>query len=273
MTEIFQVDAFADRAFTGNPAAVCPLDRSRDAAWMQSLAEEMNLSETAFLWPEAGGYRLRWFTPAAEVDLCGHATLASAHVLAELGELAEGESVTFFTGSGELRVVRRTADRYEMDFPALEHEPCAAPGGLVPALGLRDSDVVGIFRSRFDILVVVEREELVHGVLPDFARLKMVNARGIIVTAEASRPGADFVSRFFGPAVGVDEDPVTGSAHCCLAPYWSRRLQTQEMRAFQASARGGHVGLRVQGDRVFLSGGAVTIFRGELRVDSLQAKK
>ena len=265
-TAIFQVDAFAEKPFTGNPAAVCPLDSSRDAAWMQSLAEEMNLSETAFLWPEAGGYRLRWFTPVAEVDLCGHATLASAHVLSETGYLADGGTAMFYTRSGELRVHRR-GRRYEMDFPALEVEPSAAPAGLLPALGLGDGEVRGVFRSRFDVLVAVEREADVREIRPDFQALKTLDARGVIVTAEASRPGIDFVSRFFGPAVGVDEDPVTGSAHCCLGPYWSRRLGKKEMTAFQASTRGGLVGLRLAGERVFLEGAAVTIFRGELAID------
>ena len=263
--EIFQVDAFAHRPFTGNPAAVCPLDGPRDIGWMQSLAEEMNLSETAFLWPETGGYRLRWFTPVAEVDLCGHATLASAHVLSLLGKLPDGESVVFISRSGELRV-QRSGDLYRMDFPRLEVEPAAAPEDLLEALGLSTSDVVGTFRSRFDLLVVVPRSELVHGLRPDFQALKSIDARGIIVTAEASRPGVDFISRFFGPAVGVDEDPVTGSAHCCLASYWSGRLGRAELKAFQASERGGYVGIRVRGDRVDLEGSAITVLRGALLI-------
>ncbi len=264
-TEIFQVDAFAERPFTGNPAAVCPLDGPRDIGWMQSLAEEMNLSETAFFWPETGGYRLRWFTPAAEVDLCGHATLATAHVLSLLGGLADGETVVFFCRSGELRV-EKIGDLYRMDFPRLDVEATAAPEGLLEALGLDPSEVIGVFRSRFDVLVVTPRPEQVRDLRPDFRALQSTDARGIIVTSEASRPGVDFMSRFFGPAVGVDEDPVTGSAHCCLASYWSDRLGKTELRAFQASKRGGYVGIRVRGDRVDLEGSAMLVLRGELSI-------
>lgn len=264
-SKIFQVDAFADAPFTGNPAAVCPLDGPRDEGWMQSLATEMNLSETAFWWPEDGAYRLRWFTPAAEVDLCGHATLATAHVAAEMGLLEDGETIRFLTRSGEL-TVRRVGERYEMDFPALELAETEPPVGLIEALGLSPDAVRSVVRSRFDVIVELVDEAAVRSVEPDFRRVKAVDARGVIVTAPGDSGGLDFVSRFFGPAVGVDEDPVTGSAHCCLTPFWYRKLGKTSMTAFQASRRGGHVAVELRGDRVLLRGSAVTVFEGALRI-------
>jgi len=251
---LWQVDAFASGPFTGNPAAVCLLDRPREDGWMQRVAAEMNLSETAFLLREGGAYRLRWFTPKVEVDLCGHATLASAHVLFGRGE----PEARFLTRSGVLNATRR-GEWIELDFPALPVEEAPPPPGLVEALGVRPR-FSG--RSRFDHLVEVDSEDSVRALRPDFARLAAVDTRGTIVTARGTRH--DFVSRFFCPAVGIDEDPVTGSAHCALAPYWAGRLGRPALRGFQASARGGEVAVRLAGDRVFLGGRAVTVLEGEL---------
>jgi len=260
--KIYQVDAFTDKPFTGNPAGVCVLPGPKDDAWMQNVAREMNLSETAFLQQQADGFRLRWFTPAVEVELCGHATLASAHILWEAGLLARNESARFHTLGGLLTAARRQGD-IELDFPATPDEPAEAPLGLAEILGAK---VMNFRGSRFDHLVEVGSEDTVRGLRPDFTRLKALPVRGIMVTSRASTPGFDFVSRFFGPAVGIDEDPVTGSAHCCLGPYWSKRLGKTEMLAYQASARGGVVGVTVMGDRVRLRGKAVTVLVAELLV-------
>ena len=256
---IVQADAFTDRPFSGNPAAVCVLRRQPEDAWMRSVAREMNVSETAFLTPEADGFRLRWFTPAVEVDLCGHATLASAHVLWEDGHLAPGAQARFHTRSGPLLADRR-GDWIELDFPAKPALPAEPPAGLLEALGATGK----ASRNQFDYLVEVASEAAVRALAPDFTALKKVEARGIIVTARSDAPAFHFVSRFFAPAVGVDEDPVTGSAHCALAPYWAERLGRTEMTAYQASARGGVVRVRMAGDRVILGGQAVTVLRGEL---------
>lgn len=259
------VDAFADAPFRGNPAAVCLLTSPGDAVWMQSVAAEMNLAETAFVSPRADGdHDLRWFTPAVEVDLCGHATLASAHVLWTSGG-AEAERLVFHTRSGALAATRRGAAWIELDFPATPPASATTPEGLLEALGLSRDDVRTVGRSRFDVLVEVAAPERVRMVQPDFRRLRAVEARGVIVTA-AAEPGADhdFVSRFFAPAAGIDEDPVTGSAHCCLAPFWASRFGRTELVGYQASKRGGTVRVEVAGDRVRLSGRAITVVRGEL---------
>ena len=258
---ITQVDAFADRPFSGNPAAVCLLEEPRDAVWMQSVAGEMNLSETAFLRRRPDGvFDLRWFTPTVEVDLCGHATLASAHVLREQGVWAPGGAVRFHTRSGVLTA--RGCDGWiELDFPADPIRGVAAPPGLIEALGARPRY---LGRGRFDYLAELESEAAVRALRPDLHRLRAVDTRGVIVTARASTPGFDFVSRFFAPATGVDEDPVTGSAHCSLGPYWRGHLRRDEFTACQASARGGVVRVRVDGGRVKLTGQAVTVFRAEL---------
>lgn len=258
--QIFQVDAFTDKPFSGNPAAVCILPESRDEAWMQSVAQEMNLSETAFLLEQEDGFSLRWFTPVVEVELCGHATLASAHILSELGQLAPGCQARFHTRSG-LLIAERKGNEIQLDFPATPDKPADAPPGLTEALGVTPG-YVG--RSKFDYLVEVASEEIVRGMTPDFALLKTVLARGTIVTSTATSPGYDFVSRFFAPGAGIDEDPVTGSSHCCLGPYWSRRLGKNAFVAYQASERGGVIGVQVAGERVYLRGQAVTVLRGEL---------
>jgi PhzF family phenazine biosynthesis protein len=257
---IFQVDAFTDKPFAGNPAGVCILPEPRDEGWMQNVAREMNLSETAFLLKEQDGFNLRWFTPAVEVDLCGHATLASAHILWEAGYLKPEEQARFNTRSG-LLTAERQGDWIEMNFPATPEEPAEAPAGLIEALGV-PAAYVG--KNRFDYLVEVDSEEVVRNMQPDFTLLLKVSARGIMVTSIPSTQDYDFVSRFFAPQVGINEDPVTGSAHCCLGPYWSKRLEKNEFVAYQASPRGGIIRVRVDGDRVYLGGQAVTVLRGEL---------
>ena len=259
---LLQIDAFADRPFSGNPAAVCLLDAPREPAWMQSVAMEMNLSETAFLVERPDGFDLRWFTPTVEVDLCGHATVASAHALWEEGRLPPGRQARFSTKSGLL-----TADAVdggiELDFPRKEAEPLGEAPDLAGALG---AQVRELSRNRWDYLALLDSEETVRGLSPDVAALKRLGARGVIVTAQATKRGEyDFVSRFFAPGAGIDEDPVTGSAHCFLAPFWSARLGKAELVGYQASARGGLVRTRVDGDRVKLRGKAVTVLRGELR--------
>lgn len=257
---IVQVDAFTDRPFAGNPAAVCILPAARDAAWMQQVAMEMNLSETAFLHRHADGFGLRWFTPTVEVDLCGHATLASAHVLWEEGRLAPDETARFQTRSGLLTATRR-GDWIELDFPAKPEQPAEAPPDLVRALGVTP---LYVGQNQFDYLVEVATEAEVRRLRPDFGLLRSLPVRGITVTSRADTAEFDFVSRFFAPGSGIDEDPVTGSAHCCLGPFWRERLGKQEFTAYQASPRGGVVRVRVAGERVFLSGQAVTVLRGEL---------
>jgi predicted PhzF superfamily epimerase YddE/YHI9 len=257
---IVQVDAFTDKPFAGNPAAVCILPAPRDEGWMQSVAREMNLAETAFLQRENDGYRLRWFTPTVEVALCGHATLASAHVLWESGHLASSAPARFHTLSGLLTAERRGA-WIELDFPAIAAAPTEPPPGLLNALSVQPR---ALGRSRFDYLVEVDSEDTVRAVAPDFAALGRIDARGIIVTSRATTPGFDFVSRFFAPASGINEDPATGSSHCTLAPHWSERLGKTELVAYQASSRGGVIRTRLQGDRVILGGQAVTVLRGEL---------
>jgi PhzF family phenazine biosynthesis protein len=258
---LYQVDAFTDRRFAGNPAAVSLLAAAAQERWMRDVAAEMNLSETAFLVPRAdGSFDLRWFTPTVEIDLCGHATLASAHVLWETGTLAPEARAAFHTRSGLLTATRSGA-WISMDFPATPESPADAPPALTAALGVPPG-YVG--RNVFDYLVEVASEDVVRRLAPDLALLKTVEARGVCVTARATTPGFDFVSRFFGPASGIDEDPVTGSAHCCLGPYWSRKLGRPELVGYQASARGGTVRVRNAGERVQLGGQAVTVMRVEL---------
>jgi predicted PhzF superfamily epimerase YddE/YHI9 len=259
-----QVDAFTSTPFAGNPAAVCVLPAARGAEWMQNVAREMNLSETAFLVrrPSHDGYDLRWFTPAVEVDLCGHATLASAHVLWESGALAPDAIAEFHTRSGRL-TARRAGEWIELNFPATPDTAAAPPDGLAEALGTR---LLYTGKSRFDYVVELESEAAVRGLRPDFARLRTLPVRGVIVTSRATTAEWDFVSRFFAPGAGIDEDPVTGSAHCCLTPFWHQRLQKSSFVARQLSSRGGTLRLRLEADRVVLGGQAVTVMRGELTV-------
>ena len=262
--DLYQIDAFTDRAFAGNPAAVCFLPEPRDPEWMQNVAREMNLSETAFLHPQEGGYGLRWFTPAVEIELCGHATLASAHALWETGRLGAGETARFQTLSGLLTAKQRSVqgmEWIELDFPARRVEPVEPPAGLLAAL---EADPGFVGKSRYDYFLELASEEAVRALTPDFPALRSLPVRGIIVTARGSGEPYDFVSRFFAPGSGIDEDPVTGSAHCTLAPYWAAQLGKDEMLAYQASPRGGIVRVRVVGDRVKLGGQAVTVLRGSL---------
>jgi PhzF family phenazine biosynthesis protein len=258
---IVQVDAFTNRPFAGNPAAVCVLPQPAPEQWMRNVAREMNLSETAFLIPCDGDYNLRWLTPAVEVDLCGHATIASAHVLWQDGHLPEGKQARFHTRSGLLTADRR-GEWIELDFPAKIAEPVDPPPELLTSLGLTLARAIG--RNAFDYLVEVETEAQLRALDPDNSALSRMNVRGVIVTARSENPEFDFVSRFFAPGSGVDEDPVTGSAHVALGPYWAKQLGKTSFTAYQASARGGVVKVRLEGDRVILGGQAVTVMTGEL---------
>ena len=259
---IFQVDAFAEEPFKGNPAGVCLLPAPADAAWMQNVAAEMNVAETAFPLPEGDGFRLRWFTPKVEVKLCGHATLATAHILWETGILGSDREARFQTLSG-LLTARRDGALIELDFPA--RPPLPKPpewaDAVVGALGIKP---VYIGMSAEDVLFEAADEEEVRSIKPDFATLRSLPARGVIVTSRSSDKRFDFISRFFAPAVGVDEDPVTGSSHTVLVPYWAKRLGRTSFIAYQASARGGILYLRLDGDRVRIAGSAVTVIRGEI---------
>jgi len=260
-TAIYQVDAFAKRPFSGNPAGVCLLREPADEEWMQSVAIEMNVAETAFVVQRADGdMDLRWFTPAVEVELCGHATLATSHILWETGVLKTGETARYHTRSG-LLAAQQHDGLIQLDFPANPPHPVAPPTGLLEALGL-EATCVG--QTRFDYLVEARSESVIRSIAPDFRRLRQLGVRGAIVTARSDDPAFDFVSRFFAPGAGIDEDPVTGSAHCALAPYWAAKLGKKEMTGFQASKRGGVVRVMHDGERVKLAGHAVTVLRGEL---------
>jgi PhzF family phenazine biosynthesis protein len=259
---IWQVDAFADRPFRGNPAAVCLLEQERDPAWMQSVAAEMNLSETAFVRPIRDGFELRWFTPTIEVELCGHATLASAFTLWEANLAGAAEPIHFHTRSGVLTASRDGATIL-LDFPAAPANECPAPSGLLESLNL-SAGFVG--KTKSETYLVLAPSASVRSLRPDFAKLTQVPIQSVIVTAPSDDPRFDFISRFFAPNAGINEDPVTGSAHCCLAPFWARRLNKSKMVGFQASARGGVVHVRLDGDRVELGGQAVLVLKGELAV-------
>ena len=258
---IYHVDAFTDTVFSGNPAGVCILPEPRDDYWMQKLARELNLSETAFLQQRGDGYNLRWFTPAVEVDLCGHATLTSAHILWENRTIPEHAMARFHTRSGLLTAERRDG-WIELNFPSLPDRKINVPRGLVRALGVRPKY---IGRSRFDMILEVESENVVRKVKPDFTLLNELPIRGLIVTAKAKTVPYDFVSRFFAPRAGINEDPVTGSAHSVLGPFWKSRLGRSELLGYQASQRGGVVRVRVGDRRVYIGGKAVTVFEGELK--------
>lgn len=258
---IYHVDAFTDRMFAGNPAAVCLLPGPVDETWMQKVGSEMNLSETAFLVRERDGFRLRWFTPKTEVNLCGHATLASAHVLWTEGVVPESKKITFFTKSGKL-TARRTGKLIELDFPSMPPSRCALPDLLRRSLGVTPK-FAG--RNADDYLVELGDEDQLRRLSPDFGLMSGLGTRGVMVTCPSKSAEYDFVSRFFAPAFGINEDPVTGSAHCCLGPFWGKRLGKKELVGFQASPRGGVVKVRLEGERVVLGGKAVTVLAGELR--------
>ena len=258
---IIQVDSFTTEPFRGNPAAVCLLEKEADADWMQAVAAEMNLSETAFVWRREGsGYSLRWFTPTVEVPLCGHATLASAHVLWQQKQVRPDDAITFHSQSGPL-TARREGDWICLNFPAIPVEPAATPPGLAEALGCQPISVHQSDSRGY--LAELDSEQTVRGLRPDFSKLVKICER-CIVTARGESADCDFVSRFFAPGLGINEDPVTGAAHCCLTPYWSERLGKTELVGHQVSQRSGIVRVRALGDRVDLLGQAVTIFRGEL---------
>jgi len=259
---LYQVDAFSSALFGGNPAAVCLLAAWPDDAWMQAVAAENNLSETAFVVSEPEGPRIRWFTPTTEVDLCGHATLASSHVLFRKGLVAPGKPARFHTLSGLLTAELRGEDLV-LDFPVRRFEPCEPVQGLSEALG---SEIRWLGALGEDRLAELPSAEVVRTLAPDFRRLRELPLRGVCVTARSDDARFDFVSRFFAPVEAIDEDPVTGSAHCALAPHWAERLGKGEMTGYQASARGGVVRVRLAGERVELLGRAVTIMRGELLV-------
>jgi len=259
---LYLVDAFTCRLFSGNPAAVCLLPAATDPAWMQAVAAEMKHSETAFLAPNSQSFGLRWFTPLKEVRLCGHATLASAHVLWESGRLEPDQPACFDTLSGRLTAARR-GDWIEMDFPARHQQPASPPEGLVDVLG---ASPLYTGSNGQTYLLELESEQVVRDLQPDLPRLLALPVKAVIVTAAAASPAYDFVSRFFAPAIGIPEDPVTGSAHCYLASYWAGRLGKTEMSAYQASSRGGEVRLRLMGERVILGGQAVTVLAGELKI-------
>ncbi|MGD1913114.1 MAG: PhzF family phenazine biosynthesis protein [Rivularia sp. (in: cyanobacteria)] len=262
---IIQVDAFTNKPFSGNPAAVCVLSSPKDDTWMQNVAQEMNLSETAFLLKQEDGYNLRWFTPATEVPLCGHATLASSHVLWSENYLSPEESARFHTKSG-LLIAKKQEDWIELDFPVniSEHIPekTSATEELSEALGV---PIKTVMKNSLGYLVEVESEELVRNIEPNFTLLTQKFPEVIVTSAAENSSEYDFLSRFFAPGLGVNEDPVTGAAHCCLAPYWRNKLNKDEFIAYQASSRGGVVKVKYPGkDRVFLSGQAVTVLRGEI---------
>ena len=264
---IYTVDAFADKPFSGNPAAVCITDKALSEELMKNIAFEMNLSETAYLVKNNpdnnNSFNLRWFTPQAEVDLCGHATLASSHILWQTGISLKNEPINFHTKSGVLTSVNKGNDSYEMDFPAIEQDVIDFPHELEMALGIKPQ-YVGM--TKWNYIVELGNEEEVRNVQPDFDMLEKLPGWGTIITAKSAMKGYDFVSRFFAPEKGIKEDPVTGSAHCVLGPFWQKRLEKNEFKAYQASQRGGTVGVRVEGDRVFLSGKAITILTAEMEV-------
>jgi len=267
--EIFQIDAFAEKPFEGNPAAVCLVDDARPEHWMQSVAAEMNLAETAFVQKADQGFSLRWFTPAVEVDLCGHATLAAAWTLWLTGRVAKNESICFHTRSGDLTASQRDGEVC-LDFPIREAVECQPPEGLVESLQIpHDSELEFLGRNVDDFLLVLRGSDdglqRIRSLRPNMHELRQVEgSRGIIVTSATENEEYDFVSRFFAPAVGIDEDPVTGSAHCCLASYWGSKWNKQNLVGFQASARGGFVKMQIEGNRVLLRGKAVLVTRGEL---------
>lgn len=255
---IYTVDAFADAPFRGNPAGVCFLMGHQPEEWMQQLAMEMNLSETAFFMHKGDVFSLRWFTPAAEVDLCGHATLATAHIIWESQVVGIDEMIKFETRSGIL-TAKRKGDWIELDFPAKRAQSAPAPDGLLESIGI---EAAGCFRNQFDYLLELPTAEDIRDIKPDFKALSKVDCRGVMVTAPSDVEGQDYICRFFAPAVGVDEDPVTGSAHCCLAPFWSERFGKNRLIGYQASQRGGIVDTEVIGERVLLRGKAVTVMQG-----------
>jgi PhzF family phenazine biosynthesis protein len=261
---LFQVDSFSSEPFRGNPAGVCLLPCERGEEWMLNVAREMNLSETAFLYKLEDGFSLRWFTPKVEVSLCGHATLAAAHILWETRQIKENEEARFYTKSGLLTAAKK-GDWIELNFPSRAWEEAVLPEQVKLALGIEPKYVGRNVRT---YLIEVDSENAVRTLKPDFDMLKKTAVKAVIVTSLAYGNGYDFVSRFFAPGIGIEEDPVTGAAHCYLGPYWQRKLNKNEFIAYQASERGGYIKVRVEGERVFLSGNAVTVFSINLITDN-----
>ncbi len=258
---LYQVDSFTDQPFKGNPAGVCLLDGPRPNEWMRSLAAEMALSETAFVIRTGDDFTLRWFTPTIEIDLCGHATLASAHILWQNGIVSEAEPIRFHTRSG-LLTITRSRDWIEMDFPARSYRPVAENEGVIDSVGAVPDEV---YQSGENLLFVYESEKTIRKMSPNFSALGSYDYHGVIVTSPADSPQFDFVSRFFAPSIGINEDPVTGSSHCTLTLYWSERLRKTNMNALQVSRRGGVLKVRMSGERVYISGQAVTVFATSIR--------
>jgi PhzF family phenazine biosynthesis protein len=260
MIEIYQVDAFTNEPYKGNPAAVCILKEQREDQWMQKVAMEMNLSETAFILRQQDGFSLRWFTPSMEIDLCGHATLASAHALWSCGYLNEKEEIKFFTKSG-LLTAQYKEGWIQLNFPALYVTECPAPEELLKAIRVKP---VYTGKSKSNYIIEVESEDIIRTLQPDFTELLKIDMHGVIVTSRSASAEYDFVSRFFAPEIGIFEDPVTGSAHCTLATYWSEKLGKTSFNAYQASERGGVLKVTLDGERVYLCGQAVTVLKGNL---------
>ena len=257
---LFQVDAFTDQLFKGNPAAVCILEKPAEAKWMQNMAREMNLSETAFVVPHKDGFGLRWFTPESEVELCGHATLSSAHILWEAGYVQPAEKIRFYTLSGQLTAAKN-ANWIELDFPSAPVIPWDSSEEVIAALGPVPEST---WRSGEKWLLDYADEAEIYTMKPDFTALKIIKGRGLIVTARSQKPGIDFVSRYFAPWIGINEDPVTGSSHTILGPYWGQKLHKTHMTAYQASTRGGTLRIKVSGERTYIGGQAVTVFSGQV---------
>lgn len=255
---VYHVNSFTDKFFKGNPAGVCILEEATDTQRMQNIAMEMNLSETAFFYKEGNGFNLRWFTPESEVDLCGHATLASAHILWETG-ICKEENIEFYTQSGTL-YAKRENKYIVLDFPKEEDSQVDTPREIKDSLNV---PIIYTGKNRMDFIVEVENGDIVSSLEPDFAIMKKLDARGIIVTGQSTDSKNDFISRFFAPREGISEDPVTGSAYCCLAPYWERKLGKSTLSAYQASKRGGNVKMTVNNNRVYISGKAITVFCAE----------
>ncbi|MEW6528149.1 MAG: PhzF family phenazine biosynthesis protein [Spirochaetota bacterium] len=262
MIKVFIVDAFTSEMFKGNPAAVCVLSTGIPDELMQSIAREMNCPETAFVLPQDNGFLLRWFAPLQEVDLCGHATLATSHVLYEQHIATAQQELKFYTRSG-LLIVKKEGDIITMNFPQEIATEYSIPQWVIEALGVKP---VYTGKNRMDYLIEVKTEEEVLEINPDFIALKKMDSRGVIITAKSSRMEYDFVSRFFAPGLGVNEDPVTGSAHCCLGPYWQQKLQKSTFTAYQASERGGVLKVEVGDDRVYIGGKAVTVLSGHINI-------
>ncbi len=260
--QIFQVDAFTNKPFSGNPAAVCIMDEKKPDRWLQNFAAEMNLSETAFVEKVSDGFNLRWFTPKNEEELCGHATLASAHVLWESGILEAQNEARFHTKSG-LLTAKKSGEWIYINLPVEPPEKAEAPKSLIDGLGVNP---VYTGKNRLDYIVEIESEERLRELNPDMEKLEQVNTRGIIVTSKTSSSKYDFISRFFAPGLGISEDPVTGSAHCCLAPYWAKSMRKYKFMAYQASPRGGELKVNLTDDRVVLGGETITVIEGKVVV-------